>query len=107
MNPKAALNGYDSSQLTQTGIQSLENLQVNTSKALAKLEADRLAGKTAIQDVELTDEQVSDLLEFLNALTDPCVKERSCLAKWIVDPVNDVDPNGDQLDAVDGNGNLL
>ena len=107
LNPKAALNGYDSSQLTQTGIQSLENLQVNTSKALAKLEADRLAGKTAIQDVELTDEQVSDLLEFLNALTDPCVKERSCLAKWIVDPVNDVDPNGDQLDAVDGNGNLL
>ncbi len=107
LNPSDALSNYDTSQLTQPGIQNLDKVQTNTQKALAKLEDDRLAGKDVIQNVSLTDEQVDSLTEFLKALTDPCVKDRSCLAKWILDPVNDTDPNGDQLNAIDDNGASL
>ncbi len=107
MNPADALSNYDNSQLTQSGIQNLDKVQANTQKALAVLEADRQAGKDVIQNVELTDKQVGQLVEFLKALTDPCVKDNSCLAKWVPDPVTDADPNGDQLDAVDADGNLL
>jgi len=107
LNPATALSSYDNSQLSQTGIQNLDKVQTNTQKALAKLEADRQAGKEVIQNVALSDTQVGQLVEFLKALTDPCVKDKSCLAKWVVDPVIDADPNGDQLNAVDSDGNLL
>lgn len=107
LNPSDALSNFDTNQLTQPGIQNLDKLQSNTQKALSKLEDDRLAGKDVIQNVSLTDAQVGELVEFLKALTDPCVKDRSCLSQWIVDPVTDADPNGDQLDAVDGDDNLL
>jgi cytochrome c peroxidase len=107
LNPADALNSYDTGQLTQPGIQNLDKIQINTQKALAKLEDDRLAGKDVIKNTSLTDVQVGELVEFLKSLTDPCVKDRNCLASWIVDPINDVDPNGDQLDAIDDNGDLL
>ena len=107
LNPTNALASYDVSQLTQTGIQNLDKLQANSAKALAMLEADRTAGKTVIENIDLSSEQVDDLVSFLKSLTDPCVKDRSCLAKWIADPMNDIDPNGNQLNAVDSNGKLL
>lgn len=106
-NPGDAISNYNTNQLTQAGIQNLDKVQANTQKALAKLEDDRLAGKDVIQNGSLTDEQVGDLIEFLKALTDPCVKDRDCLASWIVDPVIDADPNGDQLNAIDSNGDFL
>ena len=107
LNPTSALSNYDISQLNQTGIQNLDKVQTNTQKALAALEADRQAGKDVIQNVDLTDNQVGQLVDFLKALTDPCVKDKSCLAPWVVDPTNGEDPNGDQLDAVDSDGDLL
>jgi cytochrome c peroxidase len=106
-DPVAAATHYDTSQLTQIGIQNLDKVQINTQKAVAKLEADRLAGKDVIESVSLNDNQVDELVEFLKALTDPCTKDRSCMSKWIVDPVIDADPNGDQLNAVDANSNPL
>ncbi len=106
-DPVTAASNYDTSQLTQTGIQNLDKVQTNTQKAVAKLEADRLAGKDVIQSVSLTDQQIDYLVEFLKTLTDPCVKDRSCLAKWIPDPVQNADPNGDQLKAVDANSQPL
>ena len=107
LDPEAAISSYDSSQLTQAGIQNLDKIPSNTQKALDKLQADRAAGKNVIEKVSLTDEQVSDLVEFLKALTDPCVKDRECLANWIIDPINDADPSGDQLNAVNEKGELL
>ncbi len=106
-DPVAGATNYDTSQLTQTGVQNLDKVQINTQKAVAKLEADRQAGKDVIESVSLTDAQVNELVAFLKALTDPCTKDRSCLAKWIIDPVTDADPNGDQLNAVDANANPL
>ena len=45
------------------------------------------------------------LIAFLQALTDPCVLDRACLAPWIPDPSEA--PDGNQLNAVDVNGNPL
>jgi cytochrome c peroxidase len=107
LDPEAAVSNYDTNQLAQTGIQNLDKVNTNTQKALDKLLADRLAGKSVIEKVSLTDEQVAELVEFLKALTDPCVKDRNCLAKWVVDPINGADPSGDQLNAVNEKGEAL
>jgi cytochrome c peroxidase len=45
------------------------------------------------------------MFAFLEALTDPCTLDRSCLAAWIPDPAEAPDSN--QLNAVDANGNPL
>ena len=55
----------------------------HTGFALARLQAQRAAGLETIADVALTDAQVSDLVEFMKALTDPCAKDKTCLAKWV------------------------
>lgn len=54
----------------------------------------------------VADGQVADLVAFLESLTDPCVTNRSCLSPWIPDE-NTLDPDGNLLRAVDGNGNPL
>ena len=46
------------------------------------------------------------IVAFLFTLTDPCVKDRECLAPWI--PGESVpDPDGQRLDAVDAYQNPL
>ena len=49
---------------------------------------------------EYREEQVEDLVTFLETLTDPCVLDRECLAPWIADPAID-DVDGHLLVAVD------
>jgi len=104
-NPKKAVNSYDNKQLTQIGIQNLDKMKSNTNKAIAKLEKDRVGGLDVLEDSNLTDSEVDDIVSFLKTLTDPCLLDESCLNKWI--PKRALDPNGDQLDAVDKNGNIL
>ena len=101
LKPSTAVIEYDFTQLVQTGIANLDKMQSNTQAAVDKLEADRLSGLNVIQDITLSDEQVIHIKDFLIALTDPCVKDRACIAKWIPDSAED--PNGDQLDATDVN----
>jgi len=43
---------------------------------------------------------------FLTALTDPCAKDRDCIAPWIPDD-SLPDPDGMRLNAVDKDGNRL
>jgi cytochrome c peroxidase len=45
------------------------------------------------------------LLAFLNALTDPCTLDRTCLAPWVPEPSEAPDEN--QLNAIDGSGSPL
>jgi cytochrome c peroxidase len=45
------------------------------------------------------------MFAFLQALTDPCTLDRNCVAPWIPDPTEA--PDGNQLNAVDGDGNPL
>ena len=96
LNAQKAIESYDFSQLTQTAIQNLDKLKVNTHKALESSE---------LENISLSDEEVHNLIDFLKSLTDPCVKDESCLSQWIPKP--NQDPNGDQLDAVDRQGNPL
>jgi len=105
LNPQHAINNYDVNQLKQSGIQNLDKMQINTQAALDKLALDRSLDKNVIQDITLSDQQVNHLITFLKTLTDPCVKDRACLAQWI--PPLGEDPNGDQLDAVDATATAL
>ena len=49
---------------------------------------------------------VTNLLAFLETLTDPCVLDRECLAPWIPDDET-TDPDGMRLDPIDQDGNPL
>lgn len=104
IDPVKALADYDYSQL-DNGIQ-ITNTATNTQYALDKIEQDKQDGRLTIQNVALSNEQVNDLLSFLNALTDPCVKDRSCLAPWI--PDNSItNPDNLRINAYDKSGNNL
>ncbi|MGV6808514.1 MAG: cytochrome-c peroxidase [bacterium] len=105
LNPAHAVANYDFSQLSQSNIQNLDKMARNTQAALDRLSADRAAGLNVIKDIDLGDTEVYYLVEFLKTLTDPCVKDRDCLAAWI--PPAGEDPNGDQLEPVDASGQSL
>nr|WP_241695967.1 cytochrome c peroxidase [Solimonas terrae] len=77
----------------------------NSNAALAKLQADRNAGRLSIPNIQISDGDVADIVAFLNTLTDRCAADASCRARWI--PPRDGGPDGEQLDAVDVNGNPL
>jgi cytochrome c peroxidase len=108
LNPKKSIEAFDFTKIsTDGGPLNLNNSRENTGRALKKLEQQRRAGKKGVlTDVTLTDAQVDDLVEFLKALTDPCLKDQVCLAKWIPGP-NDPDPDGLRLCAKDGTGKEL
>jgi cytochrome c peroxidase len=104
-NPKEAIKNYDAKQLTQTGMQNLDKMVINTTKALSQLEKDRKMKEDVLEDSNLSTQEIEDVVTFLKTLTDPCVLDEACLNKWI--PKINLDPNGDQLDAVDKKGNIL
>ena len=105
LNPAKAVANYDFSQLDQN-IQ-VGDMLINTQFALGQLEAHRVSNVSgAHRDVVFTDVDVTDLVEFLKTLTDPCVKDRGCLAPWIPD-TSDADPDGLRLHAIDYSGALL
>ena len=79
----------------------------NTQLALQQLEANRTNNVSGVhQNVAFTEGDVNDLVEFLKALTDPCVKDRGCLAPWISHSMGS-GPDGLKLDAIDNTGALL
>jgi len=105
LNPADSIANYDFSQLDLM-VQAAD-MQTNTQYALEQLEQNRINKVDDVhQIVEFTDDDVTDLVEFLHTLTDPCVKDRTCLAPWIPEE-NENDPDGLRLNAVDNNGALL
>ena len=105
LNPAKAIASYDFSQLDPT-IQAVDMLS-NTQFALDQLETNRANHIAGVhQNVVFSDDDVSDLVAFLKTLTDPCVKERSCLAPWILD-AGDTNPDGLRLNAIDSTGAFL
>jgi cytochrome c peroxidase len=80
--------------------------ETNTRDALDTVEDRRLAGGGLLPDINLSNADIADLVAFLNALTDPCVLDRDCLAPWIADPT-ETGPDGQQLNAIDSSGELL
>ena len=115
VNPQASVNGYfqrgGACQLPQfNGIEDCQSLypnnQANSQLAIQKLGQERNLGVSLFRSPRLDAEQVAQLVAFLEALTDPCVQDRSCLAPWIPD-TEDTGPDGQQLNASDAAGNLL
>lgn len=104
LNPSDAILNYDLNQLEdsiQTG-----DWGTNTLLALQALQQRRASGMFAIQDISLSDQEVEDLVEFLKALTDLCLKDRDCFAPWI--PNDQLpDPDGMRVIAVDKDGKIL
>jgi len=104
LNPEQAIQNYDF-----TGVDPsirVVNAKRYTQDALAQLKENREKGVTTVNDINFSDEQIDDLIAFLLALTDPCVKDRACLAPWIPDS-NTPDPDGLRLNAVDEESNRL
>jgi len=101
LDAAGSIANYDQSQLNQTGIRNLEDkMTENTEEALH-------SANFALETVHLSNMQVGFQLEFLKALTDPCVQNRQCIGQWILNPDEINDPNGDQLNARGEDGNLL
>ena len=96
LNPAEAIDTFDWSALSEYVMTKYAD--VNTQKALARLEYNRLEGIDSIENVALTDAEVADLLAFIEALTDPCVTSEACLAPWMP-AENEEDPDGQRLDA--------
>ena len=107
LDPQAAVDNYDFNQLEPSIVSSgqTDDMRINTQKALDKLAINRQIVFT-VPILDLSDEEVGYLLEFLKTLTDPCVKDRACLAPWIPDETV-ADPDGLRLNAVDANLNPL
>jgi cytochrome c peroxidase len=104
LSPSSAFEAYDYTQLDPSILTA--NTEANTRYALAQLEANRILGISPHRNVELSEARVHDLMKFLLTLTDPCVKDRSCLSPWIPD-CTVTDPDGNCLSAGDGSGNPL
>ncbi len=75
--------------------------------AMDKVEEERISVPGAtfpdIRNLPLSD--VTKIQAFLRTLTDPCVTDRACVAPWI--PEASEAPDGNQLNAVDVDGNPL
>ena len=82
LNPQLALEMYDINQLDQQGLQ-LGDMTINTQYALDHLETLRENDLSNLPKINLSQNEISDLLIFLETLTDPCVKDPKCLAPWI------------------------
>jgi cytochrome c peroxidase len=106
LNPQNSITNYDFTKI-DSSIQAA-NMKTNTQLAMDTLTANRTAGTISpiLEDITLTDTQVSQLVAFLKTLTDPCLKMRSCIAKWIPD-ASDTNPDALRVHAIDKNGNSL
>ncbi len=104
MDVVTAVNNYDFSMLAPD-IRTY-NAEGYTQAALEQLKENRRNDITTIEDLFLSDQDVEDIVDFLHTLTDPCTKDRNCLAPWIPDATTP-NPDGLQLEAVDQDGNPL
>ena len=100
VNAKQAVDSYHNIVLRQPGIQNLDMATVFAQKAL---DSENFEGGT----LDLDEQDIEDLVEFLNALTDPCITDRECMMPWLLADDENQDPNGDQVNAIDEHGDAL
>ena len=89
LNPFNGAVYYDVAQLRQPNLQT-QHLRENIREML-RSDSD-LSGQT------YQEQDVRQLVAFLQTLTDPCVKKAECMAKWMP-PADQQDPMGLQLNA--------
>ena len=95
--------------LIASGVTSCANLypnaETNSLLAVAKLNQEQQAQTSRLPRIQLNDEEVDQLVSFLQALTDPCVESSACLSDWI--PATNEAPDNHQLNAINQNGQTL
>lgn len=118
VNPRAAIDSYFRNN-RQCDLQQFRDINdcrtlylqsLNHSLAAAdKLDTERRNGTSRLPGIRLDNQDVSDLVAFLEALTDPCIEDRECMEDWIAEDANSITDNPDDqlLIARDGNNNLL
>ncbi|MEZ8083039.1 methylamine utilization protein MauG [Enterovibrio norvegicus] len=99
MNPTVAIARYQYDG-TQPSVQQ-SDMQNNSQEAINILFVQQIVGVSKLNNHAYNEEDIQDLAAFLRTLTDPCVKDRQCMAPWLVD--NDIDPDGLRIEAVDIN----
>jgi cytochrome c peroxidase len=119
INPQNSVEGYfernEHCQLDQfddliergtTSCASLyPNAESNSLLAVAKLNQEQQAQTSLLGRIRINDNEVSQLVSFLEALTDPCVENSACLSDWI--PAVNEAPDNHQLNAINQNGQAL
>ncbi len=91
LSPIESAKKYKTKQLKQKSI-DLRFVKENTLEAINE-------GLDLKAKPNLLEQDVTNLVSFLKALTDPCVKERTCMSKWIP-KADDNDPDGQMLHAI-------
>ena len=88
---------------------SAADVERNTRAALDRMRVSRAEAPNdsmpVLNPILLGQAGRGQLLEFLQALTDPCLKDRSCFGRWIPSPSEA--PDGHQLNAVNASGSPL
>lgn len=103
LNPRAAIDAFDPSLIP---LAASDDFDRNTQEMLDFLEVSGRGIGSFRAPIELGEQDVEDIVRFLETLTDPCVLDRECLSPWIADPATD-DVDGHLLVAIDGDRNPL
>lgn len=100
VNARDSVESYHNVVLNQPGLQNIATAAIYTQKAI---ERENFEGGM----LDLDQQSIDDLVEFLNALSDPCVSDRECMKPWLLEDDESQDPNGDQVNAIDQSGEKL
>jgi len=103
LNPREMLEAYDPSVVEDA---ALEGFEENRAALIESLSTSSRAIPFFTEPFDYEAQDVSDLVAFLEALTDPCVEDRACLDPWVADPIED-EVDGNLLVAVDLEGEPL
>ena len=60
----------------------------NTAHTLNQLQVNRQKGISPHRSVDLAEEQIDQIVAFLETLTDPCVLDIGCLTPWVSNPAS-------------------
>lgn len=103
LDPRAAIERFDPSSVP---LAASDDFARNTQEMIDFLEVSGQVIESFDVPLSYSDAQIDDVVTFLEALTDPCVRDRACLAPWVADPATD-DIDGHLLIAVDQEGSPL
>ena len=108
LNVEDSLRRFDYSTVSAAGGPiNVAMAKEHTNLALQKLLASRAVfDPYVVQNIDLSDTDIDNLVNFMKTLTDPCLKSPTCLAQWIPS-ASDPDPDGLRLCAKDENGREL
>lgn len=89
LNPMESVASYDPTNI-QPGIQTSHWID-NTEMALSALKDQVDKGSSPLAAVNYSPVQITYIVSFLQALTDPCAKDKTCLNQWIPSADMDMD----------------